>query len=129
LAIIDFDHFKHINDRWGHQVGDLALQHVATTLQRALHPGDSIGRVGGDEFVLLLRSRSLEAAAATCERLRDAVRASPFRVDPTSTMLISLSIGIATSERNETYEQLLGRADRALYDAKRDGRNRVCTAA
>lgn len=129
LIAVDFDHFKTINDRWGHQVGDRALQHVTAILKANTRPGDVIGRLGGDEFVVLLPNSHMDAALAVSERFHSGLRATPFVVDDNTAVLVSLSIGVATRLVDEDLASLLGRADQALYAAKRAGRGRISKAA
>ncbi|WP_162559731.1 GGDEF domain-containing protein [Methylobacterium radiodurans] len=129
LIAIDFDHFKQINDRWGHHAGDQALKHVASLLRSYTRDQDMIGRLGGDEFMILLPNAGLEAAKAVGERIRAGVHASPISIDDRFVAVISLSIGIAVSHRGERYEDLAQRADRVLYQAKRAGRNTLRWAA
>jgi len=129
LIAIDFDHFKRINDRWGHLVGDLALKHLTSVLQAHVRARDLLGRLGGDEFMILLPHTSDERARSIAERIRAAVHGSPMTIDATNTAMITLSIGVATAQPQEDYEALLQRADRALYKAKASGRNTIRSAA
>jgi len=128
LLAVDFDHFKQINDRWGHHAGDLALRHVATLLRSHTRVQDIVGRSGGDEFMILLPNTALDVAREVGERIRAGVHVSPLSVDDKSVAFISLSIGAATSHPGERYEDLARRADRALYDAKERGRNTLCAS-
>lgn len=125
LAVVDIDHFKTINDRHGHEVGDLALRHVADRLRAACRASDLPARQGGEEFVVLFAAAPDEDVGALGERLRVAVEASPFRARGVE-LQMTVSIGVtAARDRDGGLDELLRRADRALYDAKRDGRNRV----
>ncbi|WP_220812415.1 GGDEF domain-containing protein [Pseudomonas paralcaligenes] len=124
LLLLDVDHFKHVNDTLGHQTGDAVLQHIVATLGTALRPDEPLGRYGGEEFILLLRDASAEQAMVVAERLRQRVADTPFTRAGESRS-ITLSIGCATAAPGETLEQLLQRADAALYRAKRAGRNQV----
>ena len=129
LAMADLDHFKQVNDKWGHPAGDAVLRHVATTLQDLLRRTDLIGRYGGEEFLLLHPQSTASGATALAERIREAVAA--LRVEtPSGTIGVTLSIGIAEYDRQmESPEDLIAAADRALYAAKRAGRNRVVVAS
>lgn len=117
VLFIDLDGFKTINDSLGHAAGDALLRRISTTLRRVLRPGDFLARVGGDEFVLLTSTLDCEEASLLCRRL---IAAVGTRVKEYGS--VGLSIGIATHEtRSEPLAELLARADRAMYDAKRSG--------
>lgn len=140
VLLIDIDHFKMVNDRHGHLVGDEALRAVATILRSAIRAKDVIGRFGGEEFVIALPDTDLSDAVVTADRLRTAVAASPLaamcagvlddpELDP-DTFHLTVSIGIAVSPSDgQTVDELLFRADRAMYAAKAAGRDRVRAAA
>jgi diguanylate cyclase (GGDEF)-like protein len=140
VLLIDIDHFKHVNDRHGHLVGDEALRAVATILRSAIRAKDVIGRFGGEEFVIALPGTDLADAVVTADRLRTAVAASPLaamcagvlddpELDP-DTFHLTVSIGIAVYPSDgQTVDELLFRADRAMYAAKAAGRDRVRAAA
>lgn len=120
LLIMDLDHFKHVNDVHGHQVGDQVLVQFVAQVKTLLRQPDQLGRFGGEEFLLLLPETSLEAALQAAERIRAALAQSPG--EPRCT----LSIGVTTHRHdNDTLGTLLARADKALYRAKENGRNRV----
>lgn len=123
LLAIDFDHFKRINDQWGHQAGDAALKHVASVVTSCIRTQDRLGRIGGDEFLILLPNSNADRATLIAERIRSAVHETPFVVDEISVVLISLSIGVASSQSGESYKDVSRRADQALYEAKRGGRD------
>jgi diguanylate cyclase len=124
LAVLDIDRFKSINDTWGHLAGDKVLRLVPRQAQTALRKQDVLFRYGGEEFVLLLPALSLEQALATAERVRAAVEQTPFNMngEPVS---ITISIGVSLFDGNESSEELFARADKNLYRAKTEGRNRV----
>lgn len=128
LAAIDIDHFKRINDTGGHAVGDVVLQRVAHALRVALRPGDLIGRVGGEEFMVLLRGASRDDAIAAAQRLREAVQAVDCGDLPRG-IAASISVGVAERHEGESLDLVCQRADTALYQAKQNGRNRVELAA
>lgn len=128
VAIVDIDHFKQINDRFGHAVGDEVLKAVAAAMRAACRDSDTLGRYGGEEFAVLLQGIGRDHALAAAERLRQAVEnlAVPCggqTIEPTA------SVGVAClSSTDLEFEALLVRADRALYQAKAQGRNRVVMA-
>lgn len=125
VAIIDIDHFKSINDRYGHDVGDSVLRNVARTLSAQCGEASIVGRQGGEEFVALFAGADGAAAVAAAERLRAAVAASSYAVGGTA-LTTTVSIGVASfSEVDSEFADILRRADRALYAAKAAGRNRV----
>lgn len=131
MLFIDIDHFKTINDTYGHRLGDDALQHIVTTLRHVQRESDLLGRYGGDEFLVLLSETDLEAAMAVAQRMNRAVALSPVDSQYIDTPLeVTLSIGVAcVSSPQDTgiidIDALIHLADLALYDAKRQGRNRV----
>lgn len=128
VLVLDIDFFKRINDRFGHAVGDKALQLVAQQCRDQLRKGDSIGRIGGEEFLVLLPGASASKAVEVAERLRKAVLQAPATaLDPA--LNLSISLGAATRQPGETSLQgLINRADTALYQAKAAGRNQTVTA-
>jgi diguanylate cyclase (GGDEF)-like protein/PAS domain S-box-containing protein len=125
IALIDVDHFKRINDECGHQAGDAVLIRVAETLRGALRDGDLIGRVGGEEFLVLLPGSDLEDANAIMERVRSAIESSKTRLRDDREVSVTASIGVAECEAGQHVDDVYSRADRALYRAKESGRNRV----
>lgn len=125
LIVFDIDYFKKINDLFGHAMGDRALKHVCTIAQHCLRPTDMLGRVGGDEFVALLPGIGLEDAFAIAERIRSQVHESELE----GALLMTASFGIAEMQKDEGYEIIFERADRALYKAKQLGRNRAASLA
>lgn len=124
MAILDLDHFKRINDSYGHLAGDKVLKIVADQLRKRLRSGDFIARFGGEEFVLLLPHTSPAAAAQIAEVLRATVEACPFHFKG-ERVVITTSIGLGAFRPGERGDQVLKRADAALYRAKESGRNRV----
>ncbi len=128
VAIIDVDHFKRINDRYGHAIGDETLKAVAAAMRTACRDSDLLGRYGGEEFAVLLRGIPPEHMAAAAERLRAAV-AGVAVVHDGETIAPTASVGVAClSPDDRDFDKLLIRADRALYEAKAQGRNRVVVA-
>jgi len=124
VLMIDVDHFKRINDTRGHAIGDIVLKHLARVLQERLREGDRLGRVGGEEFVVILPRTSVVEAQGVAERMRGAVAASPLW-HPDGDVAITVSVGVAMAEQSPTPEAVLSRADLALYRAKAWGRDRV----
>lgn len=125
LLMIDLDHFKQVNDRWGHLAGDQVLQQLALHLRTVLRQQDIAGRFGGEEFTIILPETSLPGATCLADRLRDSIASRSFEVNG-SVLSITVSIGVAQRE-TETLgaSSLLEQADRALYQAKNKGRNQV----
>ena len=125
LAVLDIDHFKAINDEHGHVAGDVVLKHFAQTVGACLRSSDSLGRLGGEEFALLLPQTALEGAVELAERIRSAVESSSARCGPVE-VRCTVSIGVEQWRGgNDSVESLIVRADHAMYAAKHDGRNRV----
>ncbi|MFN2381006.1 MAG: diguanylate cyclase [Guyparkeria sp.] len=124
LIMLDIDHFKAVNDRFGHQAGDEVLRELVRRVNQCLRESDVHGRWGGEEFLVLAPHTNTQGAAEMAERLREAVAQSPFdSVGP-----VTISLGVANYEAGETVERLEGRVDKALYRAKEAGRNRVVVA-
>ncbi|MCW2268829.1 sensor domain-containing diguanylate cyclase [Pseudomonas sp. JUb96] len=124
MAILDLDHFKRINDSYGHLAGDKVLKIVANVLRKRLRPKDFIARFGGEEFVMLIPQTTLAAGCQLAEILRAAIEACPFHFKG-ERVTITLSIGISAFRSGERSDIVLQRADEALYRAKHLGRNRV----
>lgn len=125
LALFDIDHFKSINDRFGHGVGDGVLREVAERIRSAVRVIDVCGRIGGEEFALLLLHTDLDEALATCDRVRASVCARGFALGGDLIVPVTLSGGVAVNARGDDVSTILARADDALYRAKRSGRNRI----
>jgi diguanylate cyclase (GGDEF)-like protein len=130
LLVIDLDHFKKINDTYGHQVGDLVLKAIAQTLHRTLKESDVLARYGGEEFIVVLPQTDTVGAVAVGERLRTAVAGLSLRkLAPVAPERVTISIGIATYPAHaSTVAELIHAADEALYQSKSQGRNRVTCA-
>lgn len=127
VLILDIDHFKSINDTYGHNIGDAALRDVAERLREQLRAVDVVARYGGEEFLAVLAGAQAQAAMLVAERLREAVAGKPVSVEGL-TVPVTLSIGVAVGAPGMPAEKLIGAADAALYRAKRDGRNRAYLA-
>lgn len=129
VILLDLDHFKDVNDRYGHQAGDDALRLVAETISAALRTGDRVGRMGGEEFLVVLPDTALDQATAVAERIRRRVAARPLTLPDGTRVPLRLSAGVATAPPvAPALDVLLQQADAALYRAKRGGRNQVCAA-
>jgi diguanylate cyclase (GGDEF)-like protein len=129
LIVLDVDHFKHINDRFGHPVGDKVLTAVGATLRKELRKNDLPGRIGGEEFAVLLPQTDPKEAVEVAERLRRALEA--LALDDRGTAIpVTASFGVAMADDADAApDALYSRADASLYEAKRSGRNRVLLAA
>ncbi|MCW3474193.1 GGDEF domain-containing protein [Limobrevibacterium gyesilva] len=126
--MLDVDHFKAVNDRHGHATGDLVLRVIVSACRSVLRSGDCLGRLGGEEFAILLPETPPEAALATAERLRGLIEATTIPTGP-GPVMVTASFGVATmAPIDETADTLLAAADAALYEAKATGRNRVADA-
>jgi diguanylate cyclase (GGDEF)-like protein len=125
VLMLDLDHFKHVNDRYGHATGDAVLRHLAGLMRGQQRKIDTLGRVGGEEFAVLLPGADPAAAGAYAERLRQKVADSPLLLDGEE-IGVTVSIGIAqVLQSDASADAALIRADQALYSAKAAGRNRV----
>jgi diguanylate cyclase (GGDEF)-like protein len=125
IGLIDLDHFKSINDRFGHAVGDQFLQRFAAALRTSLHTREIFGRYGGEEFLVLFPDSSMDQARQSAERLRANLREQRLQVDDQDVM-VSLSLGLASYEAGDVlFDQIARRADIALYVAKTQGRDRI----
>jgi diguanylate cyclase (GGDEF)-like protein len=121
LVMFDLDHFKAVNDEWGHEMGDLVLKEMGATIRGILRPADIAARRGGEEFVVLLPGTKLEEGVACADRLRQKIEGLKFNF-PSS---VTASFGVANLQPSEAGLALMERADQALYQAKKEGRNRV----
>lgn len=127
MAILDLDHFKKVNDTWGHDAGDEVLRQVALCLQEFTRYHDVVARLGGEEFAILSPNITERQLYNLADRIREAV--STLNIDVGSTTLkVTMSAGLAIWNGAESGEELYRRADKQLYEAKRQGRNRVCAA-
>jgi diguanylate cyclase (GGDEF)-like protein/PAS domain S-box-containing protein len=122
--ILDIDHFKRVNDHYGHATGDQALRQLAERCRKGSRAIDLVGRYGGEEFVLLLTETHIGTARVVAERLRQSIMDDPVQTEA-GPLRITVSIGVAEARATDSLKQLIERADKALYDAKRSGRNQV----
>ncbi|CAM3810374.1 diguanylate cyclase [Alkalicoccus chagannorensis] len=127
LLIIDIDHFKHVNDTYGHSIGDLVLKELGDVLKSATRSFDHVSRNGGEEFSVILPDCPLDQAVDIAERIRKTVEMHEFHVLPKDSLHITVSIGVAAyPDTVSDTEHMVDSADECLYNAKRAGRNRVC---
>jgi two-component system, cell cycle response regulator len=131
VLALDVDYFKHVNDSHGHDVGDKVLQELSARCKTNVRNVDTVCRVGGEEFIVILPETEGDVANKIAERLRRAISTKPFNGGAKAGLLnVTVSIGLAVLEdANDGFEEILKRADQALYRAKREGRNRVSTKA
>ena len=126
IFMIDIDHFKKINDRYGHKVGDSVIMKLTAVCQEALRSVDILGRIGGEEFAILLPETAGKEATEIAERLRISIENAKVSLDEGLPIRFTISIGVASFvSRDENIDELLSLADRALYEAKNSGRNKV----
>jgi diguanylate cyclase (GGDEF)-like protein len=123
VLLLDLDHFKQINDQLGHATGDACLRRVAEVAIESVRAGDSVGRIGGEEFLIVMPGATSDAAMMVGERLRHSICRSGLR--HANGDAVTASLGAAMATVGDTPETLVARADRALYEAKRSGRNRI----
>ena len=129
LLMLDIDHFKHINDRYGHPAGDRVLAEVAERIRQTIRKEDVAARLGGEEFAVLLPETEVGRALALAERIRQAVSQTPLPLTDADAITVTISIGLTTlTSADESFAKLYSRADHFLYQAKQAGRNQVCYA-
>ena len=130
LIVVDLDYFKKINDTYGHPAGDAVLVKVASRLRSCIRPQEALGRYGGEEFLIVLPGSSHKTATAVAERMRATIAAQPESINSSTSLNLTISAGIASTDLfpTATTEELISRADMALYAAKDAGRNRVVAA-
>jgi diguanylate cyclase (GGDEF)-like protein len=125
IVLIDYDHFKEINDIYGHDVGDIVLLTGADLIKSGMREQDKLARWGGEEFLILLPNTDLQGALAIANKLKDAISADPIG-QPVG-VNVSVTGGVALINHNDTFETLFKRADDALYQGKQNGRNQICS--
>jgi diguanylate cyclase (GGDEF)-like protein len=128
IIMLDIDHFKTVNDTYGHSTGDAVLREVAHCIGETVRTSDIVFRYGGEEFLILLANTSLSGAMQLAERIRVSMEHRMHLPGDGVTLKVTASFGVASLEPNESKEHLLTRADKALYQAKGTGRNKVCSA-
>ena len=125
LLFCDIDHFKGINDTFGHTLGDNVLRMVAQTLRANIRESDTMGRWGGEEFLILVQAIEAEALLALGEKLLNLVRQSHLNISDTRTLSVTISIGGTLVKESDSPTSVVDRADRMMYQSKADGRNRI----
>ena len=123
VLMLDIDHFKHVNDAYGHAVGDRVLKELAQQIKQLVRSQDDLARYGGEEFMILLPHTDLAGARILAENIRKAVESYRFTFD--QSLKASISVGCIESQSDENLEKLISRADSFLYQAKQNGRNQV----
>lgn len=123
LAFFDIDHFKSVNDNYGHSTGDMVLTAVAQKINQCFREGDTVARWGGEEFVVSLLGANADDACQKADEVRKIISQMFYEFDPE--FKITISVGVAEFYGSISYEELLDRADKALYEAKNTGRNKV----
>ena len=129
VVMIDVDHFKLVNDNYGHSVGDIALRHLVDTIKRNIRPGEPLYRFGGEEFLLLMQTQSPEEAASAAKRLINVVRDAPVLIPQNKPLAMTITIGLSLAGQDEKLDSVIERADRALFEGKRAGRDRYVIAS
>jgi diguanylate cyclase (GGDEF)-like protein len=129
LVMMDIDHFKNVNDEYGHNIGDQALRRVAHIIVEKIRTYDTAARWGGEEFLLVLPGTDMKEASQIAERVRQGIENAKIPLQGGKHLDLQASFGVSTSLPNDllTFDLLVHQADEALYDAKDEGRNRVCT--
>lgn len=127
LIVADLDYFKKFNDDYGHKTGDRVLSSVASTIQDSIRPTDLVFRYGGEEFVIIMYKNSLDQAEKDADKIRNQVK-KDFFIDKGNELKVTLSLGVTCLKEGDTEETFFDRADKALYMAKRNGRDRVVKA-
>ena len=125
LVFFDIDHFKNINDTYGHDAGDVILKSLGLLFRRYARDVDTIGRFGGEEFIAILPNTNKEGAYRFAEKLREIIQKTKFMYKNTR-INVTISAGVASRDEVSSKEELLKKADERLYLAKKNGRNRVC---
>lgn len=127
MIILDIDHFKAVNDKYGHIIGDCALKAIANMVSACKRDGDLLFRYGGEEFVVLMRDTDHDGAMLLAERIRHHIESNPCACSGAE-LAMTVSMGVSILQENDSPVSLFARADQALYSAKRNGRNQVCVA-
>ena len=128
LSLMDIDHFKKVNDRYGHLIGDEVLERIAELVRDDVRIADSVGRYGGEEFIVVLPKTDLDSAVIVAERIREIIQASEMIASEGKVFSVTVSQGLSSYRADDDKDSLISRADEALYRAKENGRNRVETS-
>ncbi len=129
LIMLDIDHFKKVNDQYGHLIGDGVLEEIAVSVQRSIRDTDVVGRYGGEEFIIILLKTGLSSALDVAERVRKAIEAAEMKDSEGNVFSVTVSEGVSSYKPAEDERSLISRVDDALYRAKENGRNRVEASA
>jgi len=129
LSLMDIDHFKKVNDQYGHLIGDEVLEKVAELVREDVRIADSVGRYGGEEFIAVLPKTQLSSAVIVAERIREIIEATEMTASEGKVFSVTVSQGLSGYRAGDDKDSLISRADEALYRAKETGRNRVETSA
>lgn len=129
LSLMDIDYFKKVNDQYGHLIGDEVLEKVAKLVREDVRIADSVGRYGGEEFIVVLPKTQLSSAAIVAERIRKIIEATEMTASEGRVFSVTVSQGLSGYRAGDDKDSLISRADEALYRAKETGRNRVETSA
>jgi len=124
IAMIDIDHFKKINDTWGHDVGDKAIKAVADVITKISRKVDIIGRIGGEEFAIIMPETTLNTSQKLLERIRENIENEHITISG-NTVRLTISIGMDEFDGDVSFEKIMSNADEALYEAKNNGRNNI----
>ncbi|WP_126785243.1 sensor domain-containing diguanylate cyclase [Idiomarina seosinensis] len=125
LLMLDIDHFKTVNDNYGHPAGDSVIKAISDTLQHETRSGDSVSRIGGEEFAIMLPKTPFEDAFRVAEKLRANIEQQSIKISTDTEIAVTITIGVAAAVNGDTWTKLLSRADKALYRGKGSGRNKV----
>jgi len=128
LLMMDIDHFKRVNDKYGHMIGDDVLEKVASLLQKRMRDTDIAGRYGGEEFLITLPKTDLSSALIVAERIRKGVRTAKMKVATGNVFVVTVSQGLVIYQPGDDVQSLISRVDQLLYQAKRNGRDRIETS-
>jgi len=128
VVMIDVDHFKRINDNYGHPVGDLVLRHLAGTLKQSLRSNEPLYRFGGEEFLWIMHCKSADEAAQSADRLLTTIRTTPVPIPDNQPVTLTVTLGLAQVGEQEELSSAIQRADVALYEGKNSGRDRYVFA-
>ena len=125
VILVDLDHFKLLNDRYGHAFGDQVLADTARLMNRTMRPGDNLARWGGEEFLILLTDADMDRAICVAERVRESISDQTFHTDDGRTLSITATLGVTEWRVDEEFDICISRADDALYLGKQNGRDRI----